>query len=193
MPRLAKTDVMFAHMALHLAAGLSPSARRVGAAIIEHYNKKTGQCDPSIERLARIYGNLLEGAGCTVFEERAVLEDAHTVRMGDRRVTADRILIATGGWPTLTDEPGAREYGITSNEIFHLPERPQRVVIAGGGYIGVEFAGILHGFGSEVTQVYRGPLFLRGFDIDLREALSEQMASAGISLRFNTKITRIER
>ncbi|NNG05427.1 MAG: glutathione-disulfide reductase [Inquilinus sp.] len=146
-----------------------------------------------IERLNGIYRHLLEGAGCTLIEDRATLVDAHTVAVGDDRYTAETILIATGGWPTLPDQPGAREYGITSNEAFFLEEMPEHVVIAGGGYIAVEFAGIFNGLGANVCQLYRGPMFLRGFDDDVRETLAEEMSKAGIDLRFNTIIDRIEK
>lgn len=146
-----------------------------------------------IERLNGIYRRLLEGAGATLFEARATLLDPHTLKVGERKVTAERILIATGGRPVLPDEPGAREHGITSEDAFFLPERPRRVIVAGGGYIAVEFAGIFHGLGAEVTQLYRGPMFLRGFDGDVRETLAEEMARSGIDLRFNTIITRIEK
>jgi glutathione reductase (NADPH) len=146
-----------------------------------------------IARLNGIYRRLLEGSGCTLFESRAALVDAHTVDLGDRRVTADRILVATGGWPVLPDTPGVREHAITSNEAFFLDKLPERVVIVGGGYISVEFAGIFHGLGARVTQLYRGPLFLRGFDDDVRMALAEEMPRAGIDLRFRTEVDRIEK
>ncbi|HYE52243.1 MAG TPA: FAD-dependent oxidoreductase, partial [Azospirillaceae bacterium] len=93
--------------------------------------------DKEIARLNGIYRRLLEGAGVTVFEGRATLVDAHTVEVAGKRVTAERILVAVGGRPELPDQPGAREYGITSNEVFHLERMPQRIVIAGGGYIAV--------------------------------------------------------
>lgn len=146
-----------------------------------------------IARLNGIYRRLLEGAGATLFETRATLLDPHTIKVGAETVTAERILIATGGRPVLPDEPGARDYGITSEQAFFLPEMPRRVIVAGGGYIAVEFAGIFHGLGAEVTQLYRGPMFLRGFDGDVRETLAEEMARSGIDLRFNTIISRIEK
>jgi glutathione reductase (NADPH) len=149
--------------------------------------------DREIARLNGIYKRLLEGAGVRIFEARARLVDAHTVQVGDERVTAERILIATGGWPELPDQPGAREYGITSQDAFYLPKLPERVVIAGGGYIACEFAGIFHGLGARVTQLYRGKQILRGFDRDVREFVAEETVKAGIDLRFNTIIDRLEK
>ena len=101
-------------------------------------------------------------------------------------------MIATGGWPHVPEFPGS-ELALTSNEIFDLPEFPQRVVVVGGGYIAVEFAGIFSGLGSRVTQLYRGPLFLRGFDDEVRQHLADEMVKKGIDLRFNNNITRIDK
>lgn len=149
--------------------------------------------DQEIGRLNGIYRRLLEGAGVTIFEGRASIVDAHTVQVDGKRVTAERILVATGGWPELPDQPGAREYGITSNEIFYLKEFPRRVVVAGGGYIALEFAGLFNGLGAKVTQLYRGRQILRGFDIDVREFVAEEVRKSGIDLRVNTVIDRIEK
>lgn len=153
--------------------------------------------DKEIARLSGIYRRLLEGAGNTLFEGRARVIDPHTVEVAGpskvERVTAERILIATGGWPELPDQPGAREFGITSQEAFYLPKRPERVIVAGGGYIACEFAGIFHGLGSEVIQLYRGKQILRGFDEDVREFVAEEMTKAGIQIRHGTIIDRIEK
>ncbi len=148
--------------------------------------------DREIARLNGIYRELLEGAGVRILEGRARLRDRHTVEVDGTVVTADRILVATGGRPFKSEIPG-NELSITSDEIFHLDRQPQRIMIAGGGYIAVEFAGILNGMGSEVTLVYRGPLFLRGFDDDVRSTLADEMRKRGIDLRFETLIDRIER
>ena len=148
--------------------------------------------DREIQRLNGVYRKLLADAGVDLFETRATLVDPHTVAIGDRTVTARYVLIATGGWPTLPDVPGI-EHAITSNEAFFLEGRPNRVVIVGGGYIACEFAGIFHGLGAEVTQLYRGDLFLRGFDDDVRRTLAEEMVKKGIDLRFDTHVERIER
>ena len=123
---------------------------------------------------------------------RAVLRDAHTVEVAGRTVTTDQILLAPGGWPSVPAIPGA-EHAITSNEVFHLKELPRRIVIVGGGYIAVEFAGIFHGLGVEVTQLYRGPLFLRGFDGDVRAHLADEMRGQGIDLRFDAHVASLER
>jgi len=148
--------------------------------------------DKEIARLEGIYERLLTGAGVEVLKGRAVLEDAHTVRMDGRRFTADVICLATGGAPTKPDIPGA-EFGITSNEAFHLDALPERAVIVGGGYIAVEFAGILHGLGVEVTQLHRGELILRGFDADVRVHLAAEMQKKGIDLRLSCDPTAISR
>ncbi len=148
--------------------------------------------DREIARLNSIYRELLERHGVDLFESRARVLDPHTVEVGGRKVTAANILVATGGWPTVPDVPG-KEHAITSNEAFHLAEMPRRVVIVGGGYIAVEFAGIFNGLGAEVTQLYRGPLFMRGFDLDVRNTLADEMRKKGIDLRFGADIAGIER
>ena len=153
--------------------------------LIDNKNKE-------IERLNGIYRNILANNNVTLYEARATLIDAHTIKVGDQTVTADKILVATGGRPQLWDTPGI-EHAITSEEAFFLPELPKRVMIAGGGYIAVEFAGIFHGYGSKVTQLYRRDLFLRGFDIDVRRTLADEMQKKGIDIRWNTIIDRIDK
>ncbi len=148
--------------------------------------------DREIERLNGVYRRLLEGAGVRIIEGHAVVVDAHTVAIEGRTYTAQTLLIATGGWPWKPAIAGV-ENAITSNEAFHLEALPRRVLIGGGGYIAVEFAGIFKGLGAEVIQVYRGPLFLRGFDDDLRTALAAEMRKRGIDLRFDASIAAIER
>jgi len=148
--------------------------------------------DREIRRLNGVYRRLLTEAGATIIEERATLLDRHTVAIGDRRLTARYILIATGSWPVLPQVPGA-EHAITSNEAFHLESRPERVILVGGGYIAVEFAGIFHGMGSRVTLVHRGPKVLRGFDEELRETLGREMTKRGIELRLDSRIAAIEK
>ena len=145
-----------------------------------------------IERLNGVYARLLDAAGVERLEGRARLVDEHTLRVGDRTITAEHILIAVGGWPHLPDIPGI-EHAISSNEAFFLPALPQRAIVVGGGYIAVEFAGIFHGLGAQVTQLYRGPLFLRGFDDDVRETLAEEIRRSGIDLRFDANVAAIER
>jgi len=148
--------------------------------------------DREIDRLESIYERLLDGAGVETFSERAELVDAHTVRLiaSDKTVTAERILIATGGTPSAPDIPGS-EMAISSNEAFHLETFPKRVVVFGAGYIAVEFASIFNGLGADVVQVYRGPQILRGFDDDMRDGLAEEMRKRGINIRVNTTINSI--
>jgi glutathione reductase (NADPH) len=148
--------------------------------------------DREIQRLNGVYAGLLEQSGVARFEGHASVEGPHTVRIDGKGFSARYVLVATGSWPFVPDVPGA-EHAITSNEAFHLEEMPRRPVIVGGGYVAVEFAGILHGLGAEVVQLYRGPLFLRGFDIDLRRALADEMRKKGIDLRFEVNVERIAR
>lgn len=149
-------------------------------------NKKT-----EISRLNAIYRRLLDGASVDTIDGRARIIDAHTVAVGDQQYTTERLLIATGGWPYIPELPGS-ELAITSNEIFDLPQFPNRLVIVGGGYIATEFTGIFHGLGAQVTQLYRGHLFLRGFDDDVRTHLAQEMRNTGIDLRFDAHVTAIE-
>ncbi|MGO9606672.1 MAG: glutathione-disulfide reductase [Candidatus Binataceae bacterium] len=145
-----------------------------------------------IERLNGVYRRLLTDAGVTIIEDRASVVDAHTVAIGGRKYTAKYILVATGSWPAVPKVPGA-EHAITSNEAFFLERRPARVIIVGGGYIAVEFAGIFHGMGIHVTLVHRGAKLLRGFDEDLRDTLGREMSKRGIALHLNSNVSRIEK
>lgn len=144
-----------------------------------------------IERLNGIYGRLLENAGVTVIEGTASLADANTVVVGDKQYTAGHITIATGSWPVVPDIPG-KESVLTSNEMFYLPQLPKHAVVWGGGYIAVEFAGILNGLGVETTLLYRGNLFLRGFDEDIRRFTEQEMRKKGIDLQFGVNIEAVE-
>ena len=145
-----------------------------------------------INRLNGVYRKLLQDSGVTIMESRAEVVDPHTVVIDGKKITAKYILIAVGGWPVIPELPGS-EHAITSNEIFFLLTLPRKMIIVGGGYIGVEFAGIFHGLGVEVTQLYWDRLFLRGFDDDCRETLTDEMRKKGIDLRFNTDIEKIEK
>ena len=120
----------------------------------------------------------------------AQLIDAHTVEVNGERYTADKILIATGSWPYVPDFDG-KEHVITSNEAFYLDEFPQRAVVVGGGYIAVEFAGIFAGLGAETHLVYRGPLFLRGFDEGIRRFVKDELEKKGIHLHFEKNVSRV--
>jgi glutathione reductase (NADPH) len=145
-----------------------------------------------LSRLEGLYGKGLADANVTLKHGRATLEDNHTIRINDELVTAENILIATGGRPFVPQIPGA-EHLITSDEIFDLPEMPRRFVVAGAGYIALEFACILRGLGAEVTVVYRGQGVLRGFDDDVRTAVQEEMEAKGIGFVFNTVFERIDK
>jgi glutathione reductase (NADPH) len=148
--------------------------------------------DREIDRLNGIYIQNLERAGVELFPSRAEMAGPHTIRLSadGREVTAGTILIATGGRPFVPDVPG-KEHAITSNEAFHLEKLPERIVIVGGGYIGVEFAGIFNALGSKVTLVYRGETLLRGFDDDLRSGIMEQMQKSGIEMCLCADIEEI--
>jgi glutathione reductase (NADPH) len=150
-------------------------------------NKKT-----EISRLNAIYRKLLAGANADIIDGRARLLDAHTVAVGEHEYSAEKILIATGGWPHIPEFPGS-DLAITSNEVFDLAHFPERLVIVGGGYIAVEFAGIFNGLGARVTQLYRGPLFLRGFDPDIRAHAAREIAKTGVDLRFEVNVESIAR
>lgn len=145
-----------------------------------------------IARLNDVYARLLDDAGVERIVGHATVIDPHTVEIDGRRVTAANLLIATGGWPSLPDIEGI-EHAISSNDAFHLERLPRRAIIVGGGYIAVEFAGIFHGLGVDVAQLYRGPLFLRGFDDDVRSTLAEEMKKKGIDVRFHANPARIEK
>ena len=155
-----------------------------------HWRRLIENKDTEIKRLNGVYRKILDSAGVTTITGRATLLDEHTIRVNGKTCTAERILIATGGWPSVPDLPGT-EHAITSNEAFHLDTLPGRILIVGGGYIAVEFACIFHGLGVATTLLYRGPLFLRGFDHDLRAMLAEEMRGKGIELLFNTNVTGI--
>jgi glutathione reductase (NADPH) len=146
--------------------------------------------DQEILRLNGIYRRLLDQAGAKIFDARATFIDEHTLDVGGERVTAEKIVIATGGHPTRLDIPGA-ELGIISDDAFYLKEMPKRIAIIGSGYIGVEFAGIFAGLGAETHLVYRQPLPLRGFDEDLRVGLAEAMTANGILLHPDTVPTSV--
>jgi len=148
--------------------------------------------DKEIDRLNGIYIRMLKNAGVALHEARAVVVDPHTIELAGKRITAETILLATGARPVKPNIPGA-DLAITSNEAFHLPTLPRRVVMVGGGYIAVEFAGIFNGVGADVTQLYRGEQILRGFDRDIRDTLAGQLRTAGIDLRLKTDVVRIEK
>ncbi|HST95958.1 MAG TPA: glutathione-disulfide reductase [Microvirga sp.] len=151
--------------------------------------------DREIDRLEGIYRTNLERSGVEIVNSRAVIEDAHTVHVlaTGQRVQARIILVAVGAHPTLEPVVPGGELGITSNEVFHLKELPRRIMVVGGGYIAVEFAGVFAGLGSAVTLLHRGDKLLRGFDDDVREALGAAYAQRGIDLALGKTATRMDR
>jgi len=159
-----------------------------------HWPALIANKDREIARLEAAYTSTLERFKVHLVKSRAILEDAHTVRLATgTRVRAETILISTGAWPHFGPKIPGVEHAISSNEAFHLPEQPKRIVIQGGGYIAVEFACIFAGLGSEVTLVYRGENILRGFDDDVREHLRNEMRGRGITITCGHTVSAIEK
>ncbi len=148
--------------------------------------------DREIDRLEGVYRDLLKNSGVWLIEGRGRLVDPHTVEVDGKHYTAANILVATGAHPVMPAIPGI-EHAITSNEALDLPALPRRVVIVGGGYIAVEFAGIFSGLGAEVQLVIRGEELLNGFDDDIRVCLAQELRQRGIDIRARTQIARIEK
>ena len=149
--------------------------------------------ETELNRLENAYRATLRASGVTIHDSRAVLEDAHTVRLATGEIlTAKHLLIATGGWPFLPDIPGAN-LAVTSNEMFHLPSLPKRALVVGGGYIASEFACILHGLGVAVAMSYRGTRILRGFDDEARGLVAGSMEARGISIRCGVDVLRLDK
>ena len=142
-----------------------------------------------ISRLNGIYDTLLDGSGVTLYNGRARLLDKHTVEIGDQKVSSEKILIATGGWPFVPKFPGS-ELAVTSNEIFDLPIFPERILVVGGGYIALEFAGIFAGLGADTTLSYRGEIPLKHFDKDLREKLYLE-SERHMTMLMNSNVEKI--
>ena len=144
-----------------------------------------------ISRLNGIYDGMLGNAGVDVMEGFGKFKSQHEIEVSmangeTKTITSDKVVIGVGGWPFKPDIPGI-EHTITSNEIFYLEEQPKRMVVVGGGFIAVEFASIMDGLGTDVTLMYRGDLFLRGFDMDMREHLKEEMErNSKVDMQFNT-------
>lgn len=159
------------------------------------WQKLISEKDKEITRLEGIYRRNLENTKVKVFDSRAVLEDAHTVKLTStgQTIKAKFILIAVGATPNSDSELPGIEHVITSNEAFHLEELPNKVVVAGGGYIAVEFAGIFNGLGVDTTLIYRGEEILRGFDGDLRSAVRHEMEKKGIKVIRQDTFSRIEK
>ncbi len=148
--------------------------------------------DNEIERLNGIYDSLLGNAGCEIFNGRATIADAHTININGKQVTAEKILVTVGGWPFVPKFEGS-EHVITSNETFHLEYLPKKVIVVGGGYIAVEFAGIYNGLGSDTTLLYRGDTLLKRFDHDVSAVITTELEKKGINLQLETNIKKVEK
>ncbi|GLQ31840.1 glutathione-disulfide reductase [Litoribrevibacter albus] len=174
---------------------IAESSKRFGWDIqVNNFNWPTllQNKNSEIERLNGIYSRLLDNSNVEVYEGEAKLIGNHCVQVNDQQIKADKILIATGGWPVKPDIQGS-ELAITSNEFFFLDALPKRVLVVGGGYIAVEFAGILNGLGVNTTLSYRGDKLLRGFDEDVRNHLTEELAKSGMTLDLSRSPTSIEK
>ena len=145
-----------------------------------------------IARLNDIYRSLLLNSGADLIDGRGTITSPSNVEVNGREISAPRILIATGGWPYIPEIPG-RELAITSNDVFDLPNFPQRLLTVGGGYIASEFACVFHGLGSHVVQTYRGELFMRGFDDDARRHLADEIQKSGVDLRTQTDVVSLSK
>ncbi len=185
-----KLYVQASHYAesFHEAEGFGLSAGQVSFDWPRLRDNKTNE----ISRLNGIYTNLLKNAGCDLIDGRARVVGHHAVEVNGTTYSAERILVATGGWPFIPDVPG-KEHVISSNEVFDLEVFPQDVLVVGGGYIAVEFAGIFAGLGANTHLIYRGDLFLRGFDQEIREYTAQEVAKKGVQLNFNTDIKAIQK
>lgn len=155
------------------------------------WNTMITAVNQEVDRLNGIYQKLLDNSQVQLYRGHGKFLDAHTIAIGEEKVTAEKILIAVGGTPVKPNEVPGIEYAITSREIFHLPQQPKRIVIIGGGYIGVEFACILNSLGSEVTQIIRGDKILNGFDEDIREEIQAAMIERGIRVISNCDCDRL--
>ena len=145
-----------------------------------------------ITRLNGIYERLLQNSNVEIFTTRAKFHDHHSLMLNSTRVSAEKILIATGSTPFVPQIPGS-EYAVTSDDMFYLDQLPERLTVVGGGYIAVEFAGIMNGLGVHTTLVHRGSTFLRGFDQDIRRIVARALEEKGIQLQFDTSISKIEK
>ncbi len=163
---------------------------RVGASSFDWETLKANR-RAEISRLNDVYGQLLANAGVTLLRGRARVVGLHEVEVAGVRHSAERIVVATGGWPVAADVPGG-ERAISSNEIFDLARFPDRLIVIGGGYIACEFASIFNGLGARVTQLYRGEQILRGFDRDIRDFVAAEMIRKGVDIRVAAKVRALE-
>ncbi|MEG3435535.1 glutathione-disulfide reductase [Pannus brasiliensis CCIBt3594] len=157
-----------------------------------NWQKLIANVNGDVARLNGVYERMLDNSKVEVFPAIARFLDSHTIEAGDKKITADKILIAVGGYPVKPDIPGI-EYTMVSDAMFHLPEQPKRILVLGAGYIGVEFACMMHGLGTEVTQLIRSDKILRGFDEDIRDEIQAEMIRQGIKLMPKSFPTSIEK
>ena len=157
-----------------------------------NWEKMIDAKNTELDRLHCIYVNLLKNANVERFHGRGIIVDEHTVSVDGKHITAERILMAVGGWPSTPEIPGI-EYVISSNEALDLRERPDRILVVGSGYIAVEFAGIFNSFGSRVDLVFRADQVLRGFDKDIRSTLTDEMTKKGINIISEVLPEKIEK
>ena len=143
-----------------------------------------------IERLNAVYNSLIDNSGAYLFDARATITGPHQVLVNNKKYSAQTILVATGGWPYIPEFPGS-EYVLSSNEMFYLDELPKTAVVVGGGYIAVEFAGILNGLGVETHLIYRGPKLLKTFDREMSDKVVQGMGDRGVNIHFNTEVNKI--
>ena len=143
-----------------------------------------------IERLNALYNSLIANSGAHLFDARATITGPHQVLVDNKKYSAQTILVATGGWPYIPEFPGS-EYVLSSNEMFYLDELPNTAVVVGGGYIAVEFAGILNGLGVETHLIYRGPKLLKTFDREMSDKVVQGMGDRGVNIHFNTEVNNI--
>jgi glutathione reductase (NADPH) len=145
-----------------------------------------------IERLNGIYNSLIDNSGAQLFDGRAIIAGPHLVTVNGETYRARTILVATGGWPYIPEFPGS-EHVLSSNEMFFLDKLPSSAVVVGGGYIAVEFAGILNGLGVETHLVYRGPKLLKSFDAEMSDKVTQGMSAKGVNIHLNTEIIQISK
>ncbi|EFA73089.1 Glutathione reductase [Raphidiopsis brookii D9] len=156
------------------------------------WEKMINAVNNEVTRLNGIYQRMLDNSQVEVIQGYAKLVDNHNITVGERQVRADKILIAVGGYPTRPNIPGI-EHAIVSDDMFHLKTQPQKIVVLGGGYIGSEFACIMNGLGTQITQIIRGDMILRGFDHDLRNEIQQGMGNHGINVISNAQVSAIEK
>ena len=188
---IPKKLMVYASEYSHEMEGMAPFGWTVDKKSFDWTTMKKS-IDREVERLSKIYQKLLNDKSVDVFHKGGKLINPHTVKIGEKLITSKKILIAAGSKASVLNIPG-KEHILTSKEVFNLEKLPRKVLIVGGGYIAVEFAGIFNGLGSQTTMAIRKDHVLRGFDQNCREFLQEEMLKKGISIKTQTTITKIEK